>query len=113
MLVKYCKAALGLESVSIISNGTKVTHKWLQDHGQYVDVMGISCDSFLQSTNAEIGRDVSGTAQDNVEQLFLVRGWCKDLGIKFKLNTVVCRFNWDEDMAAQVKKLDPFRWKCF
>lgn len=109
MLVRYCKVDLGLESVSIISNGTKVTQKWLQENGQFVDVMGVSCDSFNRTTNSEIGR---GTGQ-NVEQLFHVRGWCRELGIKFKLNTVVCRFNWQEDMAEQIERLEPFRWKCF
>lgn len=109
MLVKYCKVDLKLESVSIISNGTKVTQKWLQENGQFVDVMGVSCDSFDSATNSEIGR---GTGQ-NVEQLFRVRGWCREMGIKFKLNTVVCKFNWQEDMVEQIERLDPFRWKCF
>ena len=109
MLCEYCKVDLELESVSIISNGTKVTEKWLQTYGKYVDVLGISCDSFHEAANIEIGR---GTGE-NVKQLFKIRGWCRDLGIKFKLNTVVCSFNWEEDMAATVKQLDPFRWKCF
>ena len=109
MLCEYCKIDLGLESVSIISNGTKITESWLQKFGKYVDVLGVSCDSFNEETNIEIGR---GTGK-NVEQLFRIRDWCRDLGIKFKLNTVVCSFNWEEEMAATVAQLDPFRWKCF
>ena len=109
MLCEYCKVDLGLESVSIISNGTKITERWLQKHGKYVDVLGVSCDSFNEATNIEIGR---GTGE-NVSQLFRIRDWCRNLGIKFKLNTVVCSFNWQEDMAATVEDLDPFRWKCF
>lgn len=46
-------------------------------------------------------------------QLFRIRDWCREYGIKFKLNTVVCRYNFDEDMAERVAELDPFRWKCF
>lgn len=109
MLCRYCKEVLELESVSIITNGTKVTEKWLKDNGMYVDVMGVSCDSFDESTNIAIGR---GTGK-NVKQLFQIRDWCRNFGIKFKLNTVVCRMNWQEDMAAVVEELDPFRWKCF
>jgi len=109
MLCRYCKVDLGLESVSIISNGSKVTESWLQQHGRYVDVMGVSCDSFNEATNIEIGRGDG----NNVNQLFKIRAWCRDLGIKFKLNTVVCSFNWQEDMAGLVQELDPFRWKCF
>ena len=109
MLCQYCKVDLGLESVSIISNGTKITEQWLQKYGQYVDVLGVSCDSFNEETNIEIGR---GTGE-NVTQLFRIRDWCRNLGIKFKLNTVVCSFNWQEEMATTIEKLDPFRWKCF
>ncbi|KAI0473503.1 hypothetical protein GGR56DRAFT_666672 [Xylariaceae sp. FL0804] len=109
LLCRLCKAELGLESVSIITNGSKVTRRWLQEHGRWVDVLGVSCDSFDERTNIDIGRG-SG---DNVAQLFRIRGWCRELGIKFKLNTVVCTYNWEEDMADTVARLDPFRWKVF
>jgi radical S-adenosyl methionine domain-containing protein 2 len=49
-LCRYCKEVLGLESVSIITNGTNVTEKWLREHGQFVDVLGVSCDSFDERT---------------------------------------------------------------
>lgn len=109
MLCRFCKQDLGLESVSIITNGTKVTRRWMEQHGRWVDVLGVSCDSFDERTNVAIGR---GTGE-NVAQLFRIRGWCRELGIKFKLNTVVCAHNWREDMADTVARLDPFRWKVF
>ena len=108
-LCQYCKEVLGLESVSIITNGTKVTKTWLDKFGQSVDVMRVSCDSFNEKTNELTGR---GTGE-NVKQLFRVRDWCRELGIKFKLNTVVCKLNWQEDMVAIIHDLQPFRWKCF
>ncbi|KAI1409329.1 hypothetical protein F5Y13DRAFT_203504 [Hypoxylon sp. FL1857] len=109
MLCRFCKEGLGLESVSIITNGTKVTKEWIEQYGRWVDVMGVSCDSFNEETNKIIGR---GTGE-NVEQLFRIRDWCRQLGIKFKLNTVVCIHNWEENMADIVRQLDPFRWKVF
>ncbi|KAI1773281.1 hypothetical protein F4818DRAFT_443629 [Hypoxylon cercidicola] len=109
MLCRFCKEELGLESVSIITNGTKVTKKWIERHGKWVDVIGVSCDSFDEKTNIAIGR---GTGE-NVVQLFRIRDWCREAGIKFKLNTVVCTHNWQEDMAETVRRLDPFRWKVF
>jgi radical S-adenosyl methionine domain-containing protein 2 len=108
-LCQYCKEVLALESVSIITNGTKVTKAWLDKCGQFVDVMGVSCDSFNEDTNELIGR---GTGK-NVQQLFRIRDWCKKLKIKFKLNTVVCKLNWQENMVATIQELQPFRWKCF
>lgn len=100
---------LALESVSIVSNGSLIKKSWLQQYGAHLDILAVSCDSFDEDTNKKIGRG-SG---DNVEQLFRIRDWCREYGIKFKLNTVVCRYNFDEDMAERVAKLDPFRWKCF
>ncbi|KAI1188480.1 hypothetical protein F5B17DRAFT_451742 [Nemania serpens] len=109
MLCRFCKEELGLESVSIITNGTKVTKKWLEQNGRWIDVLGVSCDSFNEQTNIAIGR---GTG-NNVRQLFNIRDWCQKLGIKFKLNTVVCIYNWDEDMADTIQKLNPFKFKAF
>ncbi|KAI0457182.1 hypothetical protein F5B21DRAFT_521429 [Xylaria acuta] len=109
MICQFCKEELELESVSIITNGTKVTKKWMEENGRFVDVMGVSCDSFNEKTNIAIGR---GTG-NNVKQLFKIRDWCRELGIKFKLNTVICTHNWQEDMVDMIKELDPYRWKVF
>lgn len=38
---------------------------------------------------------------------------CRKYGILFKLNTVVCRYNWQEDMNDHIARLQPYRWKCF
>lgn len=108
-LVIFCKQTLKLESVSIVSNGSLIRKDWLAKHGKYLDILAVSCDSFNEDTNKKIGRG-SG---DNVVQLRRIRDWCAKYGIMFKLNTVVCRYNFDEDMAAQVEALGPFRWKCF
>ncbi|KAI0467829.1 hypothetical protein F4859DRAFT_524978 [Xylaria cf. heliscus] len=109
LLCQYCKEDLGLDCVSIITNGTKVTKRWMEENGRWIDVLGVSCDSFNEETNIAIGR---GTG-DNVKQLFLIRDWCKELGIRFKLNTVICIHNWQEDMADKVQELGPYRWKVF
>ncbi|KAL1872423.1 hypothetical protein Daus18300_004394 [Diaporthe australafricana] len=108
-LVEFAKQTLALESVSIVSNGSLIKKSWLKHYGAYLDILAISCDSFDEATNIEIGRG-SG---DNVKQLFLIRDWCREYGIKFKLNTVVCRHNFKEGMAERVAELDPFRWKVF
>ena len=55
-MVKFCKEELNLESVSIISNGSKITEKWMSEYAYYLDIMGVSCDSFDVETNAKIGR---------------------------------------------------------
>lgn len=108
-MVKFCKQDLRLESLSIVSNGSKITEKWLAQFGQYVDILAVSCDSMDEQTNIKIGRGDG----NNVKQLFRIRDWCRKYNIKFKLNTVVCRLNFGEDMVDMVTQLAPFRWKVF
>ncbi|KAI9143363.1 radical SAM domain-containing protein [Paraphysoderma sedebokerense] len=108
-LCQFSKS-LGL-AVSIITNGSKVTKKWLKDWGEYVDILGVSCDSFDSGTNQMIGRGEG--EKIHAEKVFEIAEWCREFQIKFKLNTVVCRYNVDEDMNDALVKLNPYRWKVF
>ncbi|EKG15305.1 Elongator protein 3/MiaB/NifB [Macrophomina phaseolina MS6] len=109
-LLRYCKQELGVESTSIVSNGSKISGKWLRENCQWLDILAVSCDSFDPDTNRRIGRGRDG---ENAARLFRIAAWCREYGIKFKLNTVVNACNWDEDMVAHIKRLAPFRWKVF
>ncbi|OCK74402.1 radical SAM enzyme [Lepidopterella palustris CBS 459.81] len=109
-LLRYCKEELRVESTSIVSNGSKIRRKWLRENFQWLDILAVSCDSFNPETNKKIGRGDDG---GNVVRLFRIAGWCREYGIKFKLNTVVNIYNWDEDMVVNIKNLAPFRWKVF
>ncbi|RYP51134.1 hypothetical protein DL768_003481 [Monosporascus sp. mg162] len=78
---------LGLESVAIITNGTNVTKKWMERHGRWVYVIGVSCYSFEEKKNIAISRATG----EKATQLLRIRDWCRQLGIKFKLNMVAFR----------------------
>ncbi len=108
-MVTFCKDNLRMESVSIVSNGSLIDESFLQRYGRHINILAVSCDSFDEQTNINIGRG-SGS---QVKKLFEIAGWCKKYDIKFKLNTVVCRLNYQEDMNEIVTQLQPFRWKCF
>lgn len=108
-LAQYCKETLHLESVSIVTNGSKVTNSWLSEFGRYIDIMAVSCDSFDEATNVKIGRG-QGKHLEKFKQL---SGMCREHGIIFKVNTVVNRYNFDEDMVAAIQAIAPQRWKCF
>ncbi|VEU35606.1 unnamed protein product [Pseudo-nitzschia multistriata] len=113
LLGRLCKAAheMGM-AVSIISNGSLVTEEWMRQYGYYVDILGVSVDSFDPETNALIGR--GGDAHNrHVDRMRRVRRWCEEHNIKFKINTVVCKHNVREDMTQQMLELDPVRWKVF
>ncbi|KAF3905242.1 hypothetical protein ABW21_db0203815 [Orbilia brochopaga] len=108
-LMQYCKEELELESVSVVTNGSLVTEQFMKIYGKYLDIMAVSCDSFDDKTNLLIGR---GTGK-HLQHVKRAAALCKKYGIKFKINTVVNRYNWQEDMNEHIEELKPFRWKCF
>ena len=110
--MRYCKEDLDLESVTIITNGSKVTESWMAEYGYYLDIMAVSVDSFNQEVNEKIGRR-SGTKSSHLLSLQAVRSWCREYSVLFKLNTVVNKHNYNEDMTDNVRRLDPVRWKVF
>lgn len=109
-MVKYCKEELYLESVSIVSNGSKIKEQFFKMYGNYVDILAISCDSFDEETLKNIGR---GVGKAHLNQLKKIRDWCLNYNVQFKINTVVCSLNHSEDMNKQIKELNPIRWKVF
>lgn len=116
-LVRYCKEELGLESVTIVSNGSLIKKHWFRKYGQYLDILAVSCDSFVPRTNRKIGRawqnSKQGQGKDHIKSLTDVREWCTEYGVKFKINTVVNTYNHDEDMSEEIAALAPCRWKVF
>ncbi|KAH0610711.1 uncharacterized protein H6S33_012238 [Morchella sextelata] len=108
-LIIFCEEEFQLESVSIITNGSLVTARYLRDYGKHIDILGVSCDSFIEATNIKIGRPQGG----HIDKFQNVSRLCREFGIKFKLNTVVNRYNINEDMNEHIEAIAPFRWKCF
>ncbi|CAG9764160.1 unnamed protein product [Ceutorhynchus assimilis] len=109
-MVQYCRETLKV-SVSIISNGSMITEKWLQKYGKFVDILAVSCDSFNEETNTKIGRRQGSS--DHVKKLWQIRDWCTKYDILFKINTVVNTYNQHETMIDEIKQLNPIRWKVF
>lgn len=110
-LVRYCKLELGIQSVTIVCNGSLVTERWFKSYGEFLDIMAVSCDSFNEETNRLIGRHQHG--KDHLRCLENVRDWCRKYHVAFKINTVVNTYNVDEDMRENIKRLAPIRWKVF
>lgn len=108
-LVKYCKQELKLESVSIVSNGSKTHKNWFEKYAEFLDIFAISVDSFNEDTNIKIGRGHG----KHLDQLQNIATWCGEHNVKFKLNSVINTHNWQEDMTNYIAVLKPFRWKVF
>ena len=78
-LIKQCKENIKIEKISVITNGSLVKKDFFEKFGKYIDVFGVSCDSFKKETNIKIGRGKDG---ENVQKLFEIRKLCKEYGIK-------------------------------
>ncbi|NXI46972.1 RSAD2 protein, partial [Galbula dea] len=110
-LVQFCKQELKLPSVSIVSNGSLIRERWFQKYGEYLDILAVSCDSFNEDVNVLIGRGQG--KKNHVENLHKLRQWCREYAVAFKINSVINRFNVEEDMNEQINALNPVRWKVF
>jgi radical S-adenosyl methionine domain-containing protein 2 len=49
----------------------------------------------------------------HLQKLRDISEWCTDFGVKFKLNSVINRYNHEEDFVENISCLNPVRWKCF
>jgi radical S-adenosyl methionine domain-containing protein 2 len=63
---------LGIESISIVLNGSKITEKFLHKNAMFINILVILRDLFDLETNIKIGR---GRSRENVEQLTKVASW--------------------------------------
>jgi radical S-adenosyl methionine domain-containing protein 2 len=112
-MVRYSKI-VGYKSVFIITNGSKPQRAWFEKYGQYLDILGVSCDSIHATTNIAIGR---GTGREDDDQVFNILNGATlstDYGIKYKMNTVMCSLNKNEYISPFINELPSLiRWKVF
>eukprot|EP01086_Lenisia_limosa_P017319 TRINITY_DN8480_c0_g1_i1.p1 TRINITY_DN8480_c0_g1~~TRINITY_DN8480_c0_g1_i1.p1 ORF type:complete len:304 (+),score=52.06 TRINITY_DN8480_c0_g1_i1:101-1012(+) len=114
-ILKFCKQ-IGVFT-SIITNGSLLKEDWLKENAEYLDVLGVSCDSFDVGTCQKIGR--RGGSGDHPSQVRRAAALTKKYGVAFKINTVVSAFNIDEDMIGNLESLSHgengslCRWKVF
>lgn len=71
--------------------------------------MGFSVDSAREEVQAALGRGNGDHIQKTLELVDAVRS----RGIPIKLNTVVTRLAWEEDLSELVRRICPARWKAF
>ena len=112
-MVRYSKEELDIESVTVVTNDSRVTEAWMSEYGYYLDIMAVSVDSFDKEVNDKIGRRLGKSGSSHLESLSRVRDWCREFSVLFKVNTVVNKHNFHEDMNDNIRHLNPVRWKVF
>jgi len=106
-LIKYIKS-LNL-TTSIVTNGAKLA-KLIEEYGEWLDWVALSVDSFHDDVEIQLGR---ASKVGFVARMIELAELCHSRGIKVKLNTVVTRLNYQENLGELVKSLRPIRWKIF
>jgi radical S-adenosyl methionine domain-containing protein 2 len=91
-IFRFCKTELKLDFVSVVTNGLKVTEKWLDKYGGYLDIMALSCDSFDPETLLKIGRTENGKPT-HVPNVLKVADMCRERGVIVKVNSVICQLS--------------------
>lgn len=101
----------------VVSNGTGLTEKFLDNWGSKIDWVGISIDASSDIHHLKIGRglkpELSKGESSHLDIALGAWNLCKSRGIKMKLNTVVCKQNLHDNMIDIVNYLRPERWKVF
>ena len=108
-LIKYVYS-LNMK-VSIITNGSLMTNKWLSKYAQYIDMIGFSIDSFDKNNSIKMGRCSCKNQVFGRDKFLNIYPELLKHNIKIKINTVVNRFNYQEQFSKQLEGLKIDRWK--
>ena len=95
---------------SMVTNGTRVTDRWLDGMSGYLNWIALSVDSANPKTHELSGRATPSGPMSTERYLTL----CKSIrrhGIRLKINTVVTKYNHHEDMKDFIRGAKPERWK--
>ena len=97
----------------IVTNGSRLTPEWLDDHRSPIDWIALSVDSLDPETNARAGRKEPGQPSPGLQWYLAKAQLIKSAGVRFKVNTVVHRLNAEEDLFPFIASSQPERWKIF
>lgn len=84
--------------VSIITNASLLSKEKIDRWTDKIDILGISIDSLKHETNLTIGRENKGDTVD-YNHLVELLNYAKAKGIKLKVNTVISKLNYKEDIT--------------
>jgi len=104
---------IGLIS-TIITNGYFLNNEWITQYGKFIKAIGISCDSSNEITQQNLGRGNGNHVKMVLEKFELIKKFNQTENyILPKLNTVVNKLNYKENMIDFVVKTGVKRWKIF
>ncbi len=101
--------------LSLITNSSPLTSRFIKDNAAKLSLVGISIDSFSYETNIRVGRSTSSGKVNSSAEIQQKIQLLRDLNssVSIKINTVVSGYNCNEDMGCEINKLAPDKWKIF
>ncbi|MFW5793757.1 MAG: viperin family antiviral radical SAM protein [Bacteroidota bacterium] len=108
-LIKTAKNA-GMKTM-IVTNGNLLNNKFLEINRNNLDWISISIDSLNELTNLKIGRAIAGKKALQRNNYIKIVDNVLRLEYRLKINTVVNRSNFNEDMNDFIQYAKPERWK--
>ncbi len=94
----------------IVTNGTNLSEDFLSENERYLDWIGISIDSLKHETNKKIGRISKGQKINYLYYVNMIKR-IKNYDYRLKMNTVINKFNYEEDLSEFIEYVNPERWK--
>tara|TARA_R110002020_G_scaffold17804_4_gene62673 strand:- start:7949 stop:8797 length:849 start_codon:yes stop_codon:yes gene_type:complete len=108
-LIKKAKQ-LGMTTM-IVTNGSKLTDAFLKVNTGYLDWIAVSVDSLEDENNVKIGRAISGKRQLSKAFYCDLVDKIKKYGYGLKINTVVNKVNYKDNLTEFIEYANPQRWK--
>lgn len=97
----------------IVTNGTNLTEEFLLQNNSILDWITISIDSINDQTNLLVGRAVAGKRALSLSMYKDAFDRIKKFDYKLKINTVVTKLNYKEQLNEIICYAKPVRWKIF
>lgn len=97
--------------VSIITNGILLSEHFIEENTGKIETIGISMDSFSEQTLDRLGcKTLKGEflSKERVEYLAAI---IKESNMKLKINTVVNKENFNENLYDDLNSINVDRWK--
>ncbi|QXP58379.1 viperin family antiviral radical SAM protein [Olleya sp. HaHaR_3_96] len=108
-LIKKAKQ-LGMTTM-IVTNGSKLTDAFLKENTAHLDWIAVSVDSLEDENNIKIGRAISGKIPLSKAFYYDLVDTIKKYGYGLKINTVVNKVNYKDNLTAFIEYAKPQRWK--
>ncbi len=108
-LIKKAKQ-LGMTTM-IVTNGSKLTDAFLKANTDYLDWIAVSVDSLEDENNVKIGRAITGKRPLSKAFYYDLVDTIKKYGYGLKINTVVNKVNYKDNLTEFIEYANPQRWK--